>query len=173
MFSALARRLDEVHDDDDVGAEVAGDIHRDVAHQPAIREHRVIQEHRSERSGYGHAGAHRGGKVPVIQHHHLSRDHVGRDGAIRNRKLVEIRLRTGLGHKAAQEILDAAGVHQARWHHHVAVLDAEVQRIAVGDSLALLLDGLQVALSQATDHGLPVDCRSRKVVMSALEIPDA
>ena len=31
--------------------------------------------------------------------------------------------------------------------------------IAIGDALALLLDGLQAALSQAADHGFPVDAQ--------------
>ena len=77
-----------------------------------------------------------------------------------------------LRHKAAQQVLDAAGIDQAARHDDAAVLDAQFQRVAVGDPGALLLDGFQVAPAQAADHGIPVDAE-QELLISAPEMPDA
>ncbi len=62
-----------------------------------------------------------------------------------------------MAHEAAQQILDAAGVHQTGSHYDARVLDAELQIVAVGDALALLLDRLEIALTESADHVPPID----------------
>ena len=87
----------------------------------------------------------------------LSADHVGGDGAVRYRQLVEVALHARAGHVGAQQVFDAAGVHEAAGHDDAALADAELELVAVGDALALLLDRLEVAAALSTDDGLPVD----------------
>ena len=102
-------RLDEVHDDDDVRTGLAGYVHGNVADHSAVREDVLVDGDRCERPGYRHARAHRGGQVSALQHDHLARDHVSRNGPVRNRKLVEVRLHA----RAAPRSCEAR--HRWRW----------------------------------------------------------
>ena len=92
-FSRCEFLLDQVDDDDYVGAQVARHVHRDVADHAAIRKDVLLGHDGREGTRDRHAGAHGRGQVAVLQHHHLAADHVGRDGAVGNRQLVEVCLR--------------------------------------------------------------------------------
>ncbi len=156
-FSRCEFLLDQIDDDDHVGAKVACDVHRDVAHHAAVGKDVLLSHHRREGARDGHAGAHGGREVAVLEHHHLAGDHVGRDGAEGDRQPVEIRLRARRRDVGSQQVLDVAGVDDARRQHDPLVPQAHFDVVAVGHSGALLLDRLQVALANAADHGLPVD----------------
>ncbi len=157
QLGRIRGRLDQVDDDDHVGAEVACHVHRDVAHHAAVGKDLLAHDDRRERTRDGHAGPHRRGDVALVQHDHPSADHVGGDGAVRNRQLVEVALHARAGHVGAQQVFDAAGVHEAAGHDDAALADAELELVAVGDALALLLDRLEVAAALSADDGLPVD----------------
>jgi len=120
----------------------------------------------------GHAGAHGGRQVAAVDHDHAAADHVGRDGAERDRQLVEIGLRARTCDVGAQQVLDGAGVDDAGRQHDSLVLEAHLDLVAVGNAGALLLDGLQVALPDPADHRLPVDAGD-ELLHPAAGMPDA
>ena len=153
----LYRFGDEIHRDDDVRAEVAGDVDGQVADHAAVVEDVVAEAHRGEGSGNRHAGAHGGREVAVAEHHHLARNHVGRDRAVGNGQLVEVRHVARPRDVAAQQVVDAAGVHQPGRHDHVTVLQSHVELVAVGHAAALLLDRLLFPPTHAADDLRPVD----------------
>ena len=109
----IRRGLDEIHDDDDVGAQVARDVDRNVADQPAVRQDLVVHDDRREGAWNRHARAHRRGQIALIEHDHAAGHHVGRDGAIGNRQLVEIRFEPRARDIDTQQIFDVAGIDQA------------------------------------------------------------
>ena len=117
----------------------------------------LLGHDRREGARNGHARAHGGREVAALEHHHLAAEHVGRDGAVGDRQLVEIRLRARVRDVAAQQVLDVARVDDASRQHDPLVPQAQLDVVAVGHPSALLLDRLQVAPANAADDRLPVD----------------
>ena len=150
-------RLDEVHDDHDVRAGLAGDVDGNVADHSAVREDVLAEGDRCERPGYRHARAHGRGQVTALQDDHVARDHVGCNGPIRNRQPVEVRLHARAGHVGAKHVVDGAGVGQPAGCDDLAFFETQFSRGARGSLEAFLLDGLQRPAAHAADDGLPVD----------------
>ena len=154
---ALRGRLHQVDHDDDVRAQLARHVHRDVAHHAAVRKDVLVGDHWRKGAGDRHACAHRRREVALVEHHHLAGDHVGRNGAERDRQAVEARLHAGAGDVGAQQVFDAARVDDAARHDDALVLQSKLEIVAVGHAGALLLDRLQVTLAESADDGLPVN----------------
>ena len=124
--------------DDHVGTGLPGDVHRDVAREPAVPEDAAVDAHGREHAGHGHARPHRERQVAAIEDDHLAALHVGGHGAERNGQLVEFRDAAAATHEVLDRQVHVLRVDQAGRRNEAAVTHAELQAVAVGvaDELA-------------------------------------
>ena len=153
------RRLDQVHDNDDVRTCLTGDIDGNVPDLASIGQDVVLEDHGRECPRNGHACAHRRREVAFLEHDHVAGHHVGSNRAIRNRKPVEIGNRAGLGYVGPEQVVDGTGVGEPGGSHELAMLHAQREIRACRHLEALLLDGLERPAADAADDKVPVDAR--------------
>ena len=87
---ALQRRRRDVHRDDDVGAQLARLVDRQVVGDAAVHQQPAVDLDRRHRAGHRHAGAHRLRDAAAIEHDRLAGLDVRGHGAEWNRQLLEI-----------------------------------------------------------------------------------
>ena len=136
----------QVHADDDVGAHLPGEVHREVVAHAAVHQHHATGADRGEVARDGHRGAHRRVEVAVVPDFRPAGDDVRRHAGERDRQAEEVR---GIGiarREAGDQVLDVlaediAGrkaAHQALQHHPVGVAVA-------GREVQLAVRGIRVA----------------------------
>ena len=151
------RRLDDIDDDDVVCAQLSGHIDRDIADQPAIGQHVLVGHDRCECARDRHACPHGGRQIAVLQDHHLTGDHVGRDSAVGDGQSVEVRLEPRARHEGAEQVLDAARIDQPARNNDPVGPQPEFEGVAVGRAVTLLLDRFEIPASFSADHLVPLD----------------
>jgi len=142
---------------DNVAAHRPGDIHRHIAHLPAIRQYLVADDNRCEGPRHRHAGPHGHGQVAIAQHDHIAGDHVGGHGAKGNWQRVEIAGIPRTGHEGSEQVVDALGVKEATGAYEPSIPDAQIEAVGVWTALQFLANRHPVAIPLGADGFSPVD----------------
>src|SRR4029077_9505131 len=128
----------------------------EVTDEAAVGEHIGTGVNGRKRARNRHAGAHGSRQITGPQHDHVALEHVGRNGTVRDRQLVEARDGARLGDVAAQQRLDVRAGNQPGGSDYPAVLEGELQP-GTGLRLSALLFGrLEFAVPGTANDRLPV-----------------
>ena len=109
MLADSPGRRTDVHGDDDLGAHLLRDIHRQIAGDPTVDEQPSVDLDRREDRGNRHARAHRHRQLPAVKNDHFARIEIRRDGAIGNTQIVEVVHARDGERQASKDELDPRG----------------------------------------------------------------
>jgi hypothetical protein len=151
------RGLDEIHDDDYVGTQLARERRLEYMRTSPPSDRILSPMSTGAKAPGSPCSPASRGQVALIEDDHRAAHHVGRDRSIGNRQAVEIGFEARTGDIAAQQIVDVAGADEAARSRHALRSDSELEVVAVRGAGALLFDRLQLASTLAADDLLPVD----------------
>jgi hypothetical protein len=154
---SACRRRRHPNGDDHVCAELSPYVDRQVSHHAAVRKYLAVERHGREHARQRHARAHGLREIAMVEDHGLPGDHVGRDGAKRNRQLVEIARIAERRDERANELLDLLRDDEPAGHAYSALVHPQFERQRVGHRRELPLDRHALAPALATDGALPID----------------
>jgi hypothetical protein len=143
--------------DHDVPTELAAEVDRQIPHHAAVGQDPAFERHRREHTRQRHARAHGFRKIAAVEKHDLAGEHVGRDGAKRNRQIVEVARVAKRRDERADHLLDLLRDDEPARHAYSAATHADLERNRIGHRRELALDRHTVAPALSADGPLPID----------------
>ena len=146
----------DVHGDDPSRAPLLRDFHGEIHRHAAVDQRAFAVAHRRERTGHGHARAHRVDQVAAVHRYGIAGFQVRADCAVGNRQVVEARDRRAGQQRGAQRDRQALALEQRRRHADLAVAQAETALGQEAAILGLAPRGEHAAVDAIDEHRVPV-----------------